>query len=123
MTPTVENDLPDQASFERWLARLLVAGLACAVLLLLTGVTLVAFGRGHDGLHATSVGALPGLLGRGEAAGFLDLGLLVLLAVPVLRVFCLLAAFARRREWWFALCSLLILLVLATGVVVGMKTW
>jgi uncharacterized membrane protein len=120
MRPLGEETGRDRSSWGRHLAKLLAAGLICAVLMLLAGVVLAMLGRGNVGLHASSFTAIPGFLARGEAAGFIDLGLLVLLAVPLLRVISLLVAFLRSREWPFAVASLVIVMVLATGVVVGL---
>jgi uncharacterized membrane protein len=58
-------------------------------------------------------------LRHGTANGFLNLGMLLLVATPVLRVVGSLCDFVRMRDWRFAGVTLLVLLFLAVGVLSG----
>ena len=58
----------------------------------------------------------------GNEVGLLYLGLLLLMITPVAVVIMLVYGYARIGWWRFALISLLILLLLGTGLALGMKT-
>lgn len=104
----------------RALSRLLLVGLLLAIGLMITGAILAAIQGSGSVRHSTSLDDLPGLLADGDPTGFLDLGLLVLLATPAARVIALLVAFIRRREWLFAGISAVVVTVLALSAVLGL---
>jgi uncharacterized membrane protein len=94
-------------------AWLLLAGLVLAVLLMLTGAVLAAAGTGAPVPHESSISDLPRALAGLEPAGFFDLGLLVLLVTPVVRVVAYLIGFVRSRAWLFSGISVIVLVILA----------
>jgi uncharacterized membrane protein len=102
-------------------SRVLVVGLLAAVALLLVGVILTLARSGVPPHHETSVPDLPRAVAALEPGGFFDLGLLVLLATPVVRVVALLVAFARRRQWLFSGISVVVLVVLALSAFLGLR--
>ena len=57
------------------------------------------------------------LSGRGR--GVIQLGLLLLIATPVARVAYLVYAFARQKDWLYAVVALIVLLLLAYGLAGG----
>ena len=99
----------------------LAVGLATAVLLLLTGGILALAGRGSLPPSADSIMDMPRALGALEPAGFFYLGLAVLLATPVARVFALAVGFAHRRSWLFCGVSVFVLALLALSAYLGLS--
>jgi uncharacterized membrane protein len=102
-------------------SRVLACGLASAIVLLLTGSVLAFSGCGPSVPSATSISDIPRALGALEPGGFLDLGLLVLLATPVARVIALVIGFARRRSWMFCSLSVFVLAILALSAYLGLR--
>lgn len=103
------------------ISRVLVAGLAVAVFLLLVGAILAAVRAGTPVARRTSFSDIARALAALEPGGFFDLGLLVLIATPVARVVALLAAFAHRRQWVFVGISAVVLVVLALCAFLGVR--
>ena len=58
-------------------------------------------------------------LERGSPSSFLDLGILLLIATPILRVVGSLIEFVNRRDWRYAVITSMVLLILAVSVLVG----
>ena len=115
---TPEND------FERRLGRLLIGATYVAVglfsvgvvLLLLAGISPLAGGPPFDPAQL-----VPDLLAL-EPAGFLWLGILVVIATPLSRVVGAAVVFIGRGERLMAVVSLAILGVIATSVFVALAT-
>jgi uncharacterized membrane protein len=84
---------------ERHLGRLLLGGLICSATLLLLGLVLWMSGAV-----------------RPAADGLLNAGLIVLMATPILRVFVSLVEYARMRDWFFVMTTLIVLGVLIASV-------
>lgn len=109
------------ADLDRTVGRLLTIGTNVAVLLLAIGCVLL-FAYRLDPL-AGGPPLEPGLIIDDitslRPAGFMWLGLLALLATPVLRVVVSLAGFARRRERTMSIVASLILVVIALSVILG----
>lgn len=103
------------------ISRVLLIGLIAAVTLLLVGVVLTVARPGLAPLHKTAIPDMPRAIAALEAGGFFDLGLMVLLATPVVRVVALLIAFARRRMWLFSGFSVVVLVVLAISAFLGLR--
>lgn len=103
---------------ERVSGRLLIAITYVSVVLLLIGVALMVKDGispldGGPGLDLASLGATLAALGP---AGFLWLGLLVVIAAPICRVIVAGIAYARDADWLMVGISVAILLVIAVGV-------
>ena len=106
---------------ERRIGRLLIAITYLSVVLLAIGVVLLLGGgtspmAGGPALDATAIGAQ---LVRLAPAGFLWLGLLVVIAAPVARVILAGFVFLRDGDRVMAGVALAILAVLAVGIVVA----
>lgn len=99
--------------------RLLVIGLGLSSLLMIIGLALDVI------LHRQMPTAIPDLrevivrVVSGRPSGFLSLGLLALLATPIVRVIGSIAAFLYERDWRYALVSLSVLLIVLLSVILG----
>jgi uncharacterized membrane protein len=113
--------LSPPGDLDRTVGRLLTIGTNLAVLLLAIGCVLLFVYR-IDPL-AGGPPLEPGLIVDDilhlQPAGFMWLGLLALLATPVLRVVVSLAGFVRRGERTMSIVAVLILVVIALSVVLG----
>jgi uncharacterized membrane protein len=97
---------------------ILRTGLALSMALLAVGLALAAT---HGRLRADPVGpgeALASLV-AGRPSGFMAVGILVLVATPVVRVLALVASFAREGDRRFAAVAAAVALVLAIAVGIG----
>jgi uncharacterized membrane protein len=102
-------------------SHVLAGGLVLSVVLLLIGAVLAISGRGPSVPSVTSITDMPRAIAALEPGGFLDLGLLVLLATPVARAIVLAAGFARRRSWLFFGMSTFVLALLALSAYLGLR--
>jgi uncharacterized membrane protein len=102
------------------LSRLLLAGLVIAIGLLIAGAILAAVRGSGSVQNVSSITHLPRLLASGDPTGFLDLGLLVLLATPFVRAVALCGDFVRRRNWLFAGVSLAVVAILVLSGLLGL---
>ena len=109
------------ADLDRTIGRLLIIGTNVAVLLLAIGCVLLFVYRINP--LAGGPPLEPGLIvydiSHLQPAGFMWLGLLALLATPVLRVAVSLAGFIRRGERTMSIVAALILVVIALSIVLG----
>lgn len=99
--------------------RVLVIGLFASTAAMLTGVVLAVVR--HRAL-ATAAPDISSVWARIEAlrpSGFLALGILVLIATPVLRVLGSFVIFLHERDWRYAGVTLIVLLVLAASLLLG----
>jgi len=98
------NEFEAFARLERQLGRLLLIGLTTASALLSLGL-------------AAQIAAP-----AGRAAGtLLTMGLVTLMATPMLRVVASIVEYARMREWFFVLITLVVLAELTVSVVVALR--
>jgi uncharacterized membrane protein len=63
-------------------------------------------------------GVIAGVL-RGDSASIIQLGVLLLIATPVARVFISVIGFARERDWMYVACSLIVLALLCYSLAHG----
>ncbi len=106
------------------IARLLTAGTLISIGLMAIGVVLMAL-NGIDPLTATYPAfnlatIVPDLLAL-KPVGFLELGLIVVIAMPPSRVLASLIGYQRRGERTMVLVSVVILIVISLSVVLGAK--
>ena len=103
------------------IGRLLTIGTNVAVLLLAVGCVLLFAGQLDP--MAGGPPLEPGLIiddiTHLQPAGFIYLGLLALLATPVLRVVVSLGGFIARRERTMSIVAALILVVIALSIILG----
>ena len=109
---------PGSLGLERTIARLLSVGTAAAIALLLVGLALMlANGIAPlSGGPAFEAGRLIADLAALQPAGFIWLGLLVVVATPSARVLTTLIGYGRRGEPAMAVVAGLILIVIAISV-------
>jgi uncharacterized membrane protein len=109
----------EQRDFDEALHKLLIYGLALSVVLILTGLVLSIIEHQPLPLKVPSLSGIIANLLAFKASGFLNMGLLVLIATPVIRVFTSFIAFLFERDWRFALFTLIVLVDVIIGVVLG----
>ncbi|HBY92408.1 MAG: DUF1634 domain-containing protein [Ardenticatenaceae bacterium] len=99
--------------------RLLVVGLVLSTLLFLTGLALdVYYGRS---IPDTTV-SVPEAIRRALAlrpSGFLDLGLMALIATPIMRVAGSILVFVYERDWRYAAVTTVVLVIMMTSILLG----
>lgn len=106
---------------ERTSVAVMAAVLVLAVLLLAAGL-LVAVARGFPpDVDDTRPAAVLSGLPSAEPAALLATGIVLLLSTPMVRLAVLAVAFARRREWLFALLTALVLAELGVSAVVAAR--
>ena len=107
---------------ERFLGRLLQAGVLLAMVLVAAGgvrylaregLTVPSYGQFvGEPEELSHVGGIVRAALAGRARGLIQLGLLVLIATPVLRVACSLVAFLLQRDRTYTLLTAFVLLLL-----------
>lgn len=123
------NDWTDER-VETYLGRLLQAGVLAAALTVLAGGALFLAGHGFEPVHyAVFHGEPPDLrnpftvaadAAALEGRGLIQLGLLLLIATPVARVFFSVFAFLRERDGVYVAVTLIVLAALAYSLSGGM---
>jgi len=116
-------------ALERVLSRLLTISTSAAGLVMLLGLVMVLWkDRAAPPPTGAFVGVaegladVPGVLSRAarlDAAGVLQLGVLLLVLTPVARVVATLIMFAARRDRLYVVVTLIVLAVLVWGVLGG----
>jgi len=116
--------LARRAADERQIGRLIVRTTYLAVALLGFGVvSMVAAGISPlDAVPALDPAGLIAAIGGLRPEGVLWLGLMAVIATPIIRVLAAAFAYARGAEWRMVAISIAILAVIATGVVTTIFT-
>jgi uncharacterized membrane protein len=107
---------------ERWVAQVLRAGVLIAAAVVLGGGICYVIGNGHDTpsfspFHAEPVEyrQLSGIFSaamHGDCRGVIQLGLVLLIATPVVRVALSLAGFAAERDRTYSTVTAIVLVIL-----------
>ena len=115
----------DDDAIERLLARLLQAGVLLSTMLVLAGGIVYLLHHGDaipqysrftgEPEELSSVTGIVRAASRGEGRGLIQLGLLVLIATPVLRVAGSLLAFAALKDRTYVVLTSVVLLLLASS--------
>jgi len=124
-TPPVVPPLPDphalqeQHDLDRIVHQLLIVGLVISITLMLLGMGL-ALARG-EGMPttATSPGETLRQARAGQSAGIMTLGLLVLIATPILRVIGSIVTFVYERDWLYVVITTVVLLIVVASLLSG----
>ncbi len=113
-----------RAADERQIGRLIVRTTYLAVALLGVGVlSMVATGVSPlDAVPTLDAAGLIAAIGGLRPEGVLWLGLMAVIATPIIRVLAAAFAYARGAEWRMVAISIAILAVIATGVVTTLIT-
>jgi len=128
----------DLLAIELFIAQLLRVGVIISFVIVLTGIVWV-IATDQTGYHAINLGDLDSIIAyRGGPPDFPDtfsavlsgvlalkpyaiiaLGLLVLIAIPVVRVAVSIVAFARQRDWLYVGITLFVLAMLLLSFALG----
>jgi uncharacterized membrane protein len=111
------------AVFAVFLGRVLRAGVMAATMLVLVGGVVFLSKRGlsptdyhvfrGEPADLTSIRGIFTDAAAGYGRGLIQLGLLVLIGTPVVRVICSVAGFARERDWMYVAITTIVFGVLA----------
>lgn len=118
-------------AMELWISYVLRAGVLASGTIITIGVALffvngpgpgephsrdeITAGGGHA--ISTSIGQILRDVSHENALGVIQLGLLVLILTPVLRVAMTLALFLQQQDWIFTAITLTVLIVLTLGLI------
>jgi uncharacterized membrane protein len=126
--PQAENAREDFA-LEQRLGTLLRGGVILSAAVTLIGgiMYLVAHGSEPATFHTfadapaglRTVGGVIAGVARGDSKSIIQLGVLLLIATPIARVFMSVIGFARERDWMYVACSLLVLTLLTYSLAHG----
>lgn len=97
----------------------LILGLAISTVLMLAGVGLALFEQRDLPTAVPDIGDVVGRVLALRPSGFLALGLLILIATPILRVVGSIGAFVYERDWRFAAITSLVLGILVISLFLG----
>jgi uncharacterized membrane protein len=121
LSTTVEEQqaAKEQQDLNEIVHRMLIVGLVISTTLMLVGLGL-DLALGHEAPTTASgfAEAIQRILAL-RPSGFLTLGLLVLIATPILRVVGSIGAFIYERDWRYALITFLVLIVVIISLVSG----
>ena len=113
-------DRSEPHRLERWVHRTLLVGLVLSGLLLTTGLVLVLLrGQARPEGRPPSVDSTVREATGGDGVAWLDLGLLALMATPMLRVAVLALGWGLAGERRFAAVALAVLGLLGVGIALG----
>ena len=128
------SDLPsghshEDFALEQRLGTLLRAGVLLSAIVTLVGGIMYLAVHGGDVTHyhvfsgertelRTVAGVMEGVL-CGHSAAIIQLGVLLLIATPVARVFMSVLGFMKERDWMYVGCSLIVLAILVYGLAHG----
>jgi uncharacterized membrane protein len=115
-------DLGEAHRLEVWVHRSLLAGLVVSGLMLIVGLTLALL-RGQVGPQGQPPppDSLIRRAARGDGVAWLDLGLISLIATPILRVIVLAVGWGLAGERRFAAVATTVLALLVLGLVLGVR--
>lgn len=128
------NEIPGDHSHEDFaleqrLGTLLRAGVLLSAAVTLIGGIMYLAAHGGDATHYhvfsgepaelnTVRGVLDAVL-HGDSAAIIQLGVLLLIATPVARVFMSVLGFMKERDWMYVGCSLIVLAILVYSLAHG----
>jgi uncharacterized membrane protein len=111
-------DEHDHTRTDHWVQLVLRGGMVLSMSVLLIGLALFALSPGELDTDLGPGGIADGLL-RGDAIAVIDLGIVLLIATPLMRVLTTLVIFIADREPRFVLMSLVVLGVITVAVLTG----
>jgi uncharacterized membrane protein len=109
----------EQRDLNKIVHGVLIVGLAISTALMVAGVGLALFYRRELPSAVPDVGEVIGRVIELRPSGFLALGLLVLIATPILRVVGSIGAFLYERDWRYAAITSLVLAILLASLLLG----
>ena len=118
-TPQELRAAREQRDLNKIVHGVLMVGLLISTLLMLVGVGLDLLFQRDLSAAIPDLGEVAGRVLAFRPSGFLALGLLVLIATPILRVVSSIGAFVYERDWRFASLTIAVLAVLLIGLLLG----
>lgn len=109
----------EQESFNRVVHYLLIIGLVVSVVFILTGLVIALANQQPVPHSMVPLGEIVSQMVRFEAAGFITLGLLVLIATPVMRVILSAVTFIVEKDWRFTGITLIVLATVLVSIILG----
>ncbi|MEA5077685.1 MAG: DUF1634 domain-containing protein [Anaerolineaceae bacterium] len=122
--PVVENKAKgvkteEQIRFDETLHKLLLIGLYLSVALILFGLGLALFTQQSVSDKVFPLESLISGIVSMNASSFLSLGLLVLIATPIIRVVTSFISFLVEKDWRFAAITLVVLVTVLVSILLG----
>ena len=118
-TPQVTEKAREQRDLNQVVHGVLIVGLAISTALILIGIGLDLFYQQDLPMAVPDLGEVLARVVALRPSGFVALGLLVLIATPILRVLGSIVAFLYERDWRYAGITTVVLLVLIVSLVLG----
>lgn len=109
----------EQRTFDEALHSLLIVGLIISVVLILIGLALTLINHQSLPDQVLSPGTIFSNISTLEPSGFFSLGLLVLIATPIFRVFTSFITFLIESDWRFAGITLVVLITVIVSILLG----
>ena len=109
----------EQEAFNQVVHNLLIIGLTASVVLILTGLIITLVGQQPVPHSMTPPGDIVAQIIHLEAAGYFTLGLLVLIATPVMRVILSAVTFVIEKDWRFTAITLFVLATVLVSIFLG----
>ncbi len=109
----------EQESFNRVVHYLLIIGLVVSVVCILSGLVIALANQQPVPHSMVPLGEIVSRLVNFEAAGFITLGLLVLIATPVMRVILSAVTFIVEKDWRFTGITLIVLATVLVSIILG----
>ncbi len=119
ITPEEAQVLRHRRQLNTTIHGLLIVGLAVSTFIMLFGLVLDVILHRKVPSDVTRFDEVATRIRSFRPSGFLSLGLLVLIATPILRVVGSFAAFVHERDWRYAGITFLVLMILAISVMSG----
>jgi uncharacterized membrane protein len=118
-TAAEKKEAREKRDLDQVIHRMLIVGLAVSTVLMLIGIALEIIRRTDLPTVEPDFSQVFARVVALRPSGFLALGLLVLLATPVLRVVGSIIAFAYERDWRFAGITFVVLMVVISSILLG----
>jgi uncharacterized membrane protein len=106
---------------ERTVRRLFIGGLAASGACIAVGAALALAWSAPRPSAPPRLSRIVEDAAAGDPVGWLYLGLLALMALPIVRVLSVAGCFARAREWRFAVTAAGVLALLVASVALGLR--
>ena len=109
----------EQKNFDEVLHKLLIVGLVLSVILMVFGLILSMVKQEPVPSTIPSLKVIFSQVLSLQASGFLVLGILTLIATPIVRVISSVIAFLLEKDWRFAGITLIVLLTVIASILTG----
>jgi uncharacterized membrane protein len=117
--PESDEEIEARLDLNHVVHRMLIVGLVLSTITLFAGLALSAVSHRPLPLSVSGFRQLFSGLKTGSPSSILSLGILLLIATPVLRVLGSLVEFLGKRDWRYATITFVVLVILAISVLAG----